>query len=559
MLPEHAMFPQPMLRSEPRPNDPSTDLAHTLEEHLLAGFPPDLALDLVLNELVVRAAAATHADAAALALTRGDQMVCRAATGKLAPGLGVPLSSRNGLSGACLQTRQPQHSADTETDPRVDRDASQRLGIRSILIVPVFRVPDDDSHVANDRSNTNEKNDKVIELMGILEVFSARPSAFSNSDQKLLEAFATQCARIRVVATELSWHKPAANFISHDFMPPPLPQVDFVSPSLASPKPPTFATNRSVPDKVPVDVRAESIANRAVESMPSLAPTPLVVPPISVSPKIIAAGPASPRSRYELWSVVIGGLAIVATIGVSFLIGSRIGWLRQATSPAWISKSAPTKATLASGPAEQDLAAVSQPANRSAEKTADGTSARASDRTWQKARQKTTTPAAASDELVVYEKGKVVFRMKPVPAKANAARSGQAGGQPVNSTTNSTSANDVARQDANAVVEASSTARIAPSQNIWLSPQEAEARLLIRTDPHFPAEAIAAHRAGNVVLEVQVAEDGSVSNIRTLSGDPLLANAAIAAVRNWRYRPYREHNRPTQFQTDVSLIFSLPN
>jgi len=543
-----------MLRSEPRPNDPSTDLAHTLEEHLLAGFPPDLALDLVLNELVVRAADATHADAAALALTRGDQMVCRAATGKLAPGLGVPLSSRNGLSGACLQTRQPQHSADTETDPRVDRDASQRLGIRSILIVPVFRVPDDDSHVANDRSNTNEKNDKVTELMGILEVFSARPSAFSNSDQKLLEGFATQCARIRVVATELSWHKPAANFISHDFMPAPLPQVDFAPPSIAFPKPPAFATNRSASDKVPVDVRAES--------MPSPAPTPLVVPPISVSPKIIAAGPASTRSRYELWSVGIGGLAIVATVGVSFLIGSRVGWLRQVTSHGWITQSAPASATPASGPVEPNPVLVSQQANRSPEKTAEktsgGTSNRPSDRpsdgVSEKARQTATTPAAAADELVIYEKGKVVFRMKPVPAKADAAGSGQAR-QPVNSS----SVNDLTRQDTNAVVEASSTARIATSQSVWLSPQEAETRLLIRTDPHFPAEAVGAHRAGTVVLEVQVAEDGSVSNVRTLSGDPVLANAAIAAVRNWRYQPYRDHNRPAQFQTDVTLSFGLPN
>jgi TonB family protein len=524
------MFPQPMLRSEPRPNDPPTALAHTLEQHLLAGFPPDLALDLVLNELVARAAGATHADAAALALTRGDQMVCRAATGKLAPGLGVPLSSRNGLSGACLQTRQPQHSADTETDPRVDRDASQRLGIRSILIVPVFRVPDDDSRVANDRSNANDKSDKGAELMGILEVFSARPSAFSYSDQEVLEGFAKQCARIRVVATELSWHKPAANFVSHDFMPAPLPQVDFAPPSIASPKPPAFATNRSVPDKVPAVVRAESIANRTVDS-----------------------GLVATSSRYELWSVVIGGLAIVATVGVSFLIGSRVGWLRQVTSHGWITQSTTANATPASGPVEQNPAVVTRQANRSPEKTAEKTSG---DGVSGKARQ---TAAAAADELVIYEKGKVVFRMKPVPAKSDAARSDDQAGRPVNSTTNSTSANDVARQDANAVVEASSTARIASSQNILLSPQEAEARLLIRTDPHFPAEAIAAHRAGNVVLEVQVAEDGSVSNIRTLSGDPVLANAAIAAVRNWRYRPYREHNRPTQFQTDVTLSFSLPN
>ena len=554
------MFPQPMLRSEPRPNDPPTDLAHTLEEHLLAGFPPDLALDLVLNELVVRAADATHADAAALALTRGDQMVCRAATGKLAPGLGVPLSSRNGLSGACLQTRQPQHSADTETDPRVDRDASQRLGIRSILIVPVFRVSDDDLHAANDPSNANDKIDIDAELMGILEVFSARPSAFSNSDQKLLEGFATQCARIRVVATELSWHKPAANFISHDFMPAPLPQVDFAPPIIASPKPPAFATNPSAPDKVPVDVRAESIANNTFESTTSPALAPLVVPPMSGPLKITAAGPVPARSRYELWSVVVGGLAIVATVAVSFLIGSRVGWLRQVTSRGWMTQSTTASATPASGPVEQNPVLVSRQANRSPEKVAEKTSGRALDKTSDgvsgKAKQ---TAAAAADELIVYEKGKVVFRMKPVPAKSDAARSDQAGRRPVNSTTNSTSANDVARQDANAVVEASSTARIAPSQNIWLSPQEAEARLLTRTDPHFPAEAIAARRAGNVVLEVQVAEDGSVSTVRTLSGDPILANAAIAAVRNWRYQPYREHDRPTQFQTDVTLSFSLPN
>ena len=70
---------------------------------------------------------------------------------------------------------------------------------------------------------------------------------------------------------------------------------------------------------------------------------------------------------------------------------------------------------------------------------------------------------------------------------------------------------------------------------------------------------MAAHRSGDVVLEVLVAEDGSVVSIRTLSGDPLLAAAAAAAVRQWRYEPYRQHQRPSQFQTDVTLKFALPN
>ena len=64
-----------MPMSELPPDDSPPDLAHTLEEHLLAGFPPDLALDLVLNELVARAAAATAAGGAALALPRGEWAV----------------------------------------------------------------------------------------------------------------------------------------------------------------------------------------------------------------------------------------------------------------------------------------------------------------------------------------------------------------------------------------------------------------------------------------------------------------------------------------------------
>src|SRR5260221_9339359 len=171
------MFPHPMSRSEFRPDASHPSLARLLEESLLAGFPLDLAIDLVLNELVVRAAEATRASAAALALTCGDEVVCRAATGRLAPDLGVPLNTRDGLSGACLQTRHPQLSVDTEFDPRVDPAVSRRLGIRSILVVPIF-----------DRNNA--------QFTGVLEVFSSSPAAFSNSDQKLLEGFAEECARI---------------------------------------------------------------------------------------------------------------------------------------------------------------------------------------------------------------------------------------------------------------------------------------------------------------------------------------------------------------------------
>ncbi len=456
------MFPQPMSRLEFRPDDSSLEPTTVLEQHLLAGFPPDLALDLVLNELVVRAAAATRAGSAALALARGDEMVCRAATGQLAPDLGVPLNTRDGLSGACVQTRQPQLSVDTEFDPRIDPVVSRRLGIRSILIVPVF-----------DAVNKSQ-------FAGILEVFSASPAAFSHNDQKVLEGFAEECARIRQSAFEIGQRTPKA------VVPPRLVAAESVAAEVV---PFEFAAHDS-----------------------SASPGPLLLP--------------LHRPRYEAWVLVLGGLTILAAIAISFLIGSRVGWL--------------------SGPRNTASKAVSQQLDANADaatpaKTGKTISAAAKSMATASAKSTGSLPA---DELVVYEKGKVVFRMKPVPARSDSTKRRPA---------------DDAKPDESAIVEASSTKRIAAAPSVWISPAQAEARLLSRIEPQYPPEALGAHRAGNVVLEVQVGEDGSVSNVRTLSGDPLLAAAATQAVRNWRYQPYRQHDRVSQFQTDVTLSFTLPN
>jgi TonB family protein len=487
-----------MSRSEFRPDDSSTDPARALDQHILAGFPPDLALDLVLNEVVVRAADATHASSAALALARGDEMVCRAASGHLAPDLGVPLNTRDGLSGACLQTRQPQRSADTESDPRVDPAVSRHLGIRSILIVPIFATCG------------NAANDQDGPLAGILEVFSPTPDAFSDSDQKLLQAFAGECARIRQAAIGLS-------------------------------------------------------ERRAAAVLPELVP-PELIPPDSTPPEFIAAGssPAS-RPRYEAWALALGALTILATIAVSFLIGSRIGWLGPSSTPSTSQIRQPIEAE-ESAPAESRVGTgdLARQAGRSGAVKTHRANAALSGRVSKTNSETTSKPESnppAADELVVYEKGKVIFRMKPAPAQPDGAKN--AGAKQVQTTdarARHNPAQAVSTQPASdSIVKASSITKLGPHQPVWLSAERAEARLLSRTEPEYPAEARAAHRAGNVVLDVQVAADGSVSNIRTLSGDPVLAAAAAEAVRNWRYQPYRQHDRPSQFQTDVTLTFTLPN
>ena len=507
-----------MSRSESRSDDqnsaPARTLqARTLEEHILAGFPPDLALDLVLNELVAQAAAATRATSAALALRRGDEIVCRASTGHLAPDLGVPINTRDGLSGACLQTRQPQLSVDTEFDPRVDPLVSRRLGIRSILIVPVF----DPVHTA--------------QFLGILEVFSPSPAAFSHNDQKLLEQFAAQSATLHQASINLSQSKIERKAASRNkalTSATPAPVLSIAEPS--SPNP----------------YAAEILASASSGSEISLE-------------KSVPSNLSSPRHFYEGWALFLGALTIVAAIGVSFLVGSRIGWINLARSSAPIltanSCADPTVSGCSSQPGE--IAASTTQQNSSA------TSARSPEKRLDAIPRKippTQSSTYSKDELVVYEKGKVIFRMSPAPGLPSSAPHQSAHR---NSTIDST----------NPIVEAASTHRIATappsrpnntisktaSRSIWLSPSTAESRLLSRTEPQYPPEALAANLSGDVVLNLSVAEDGSVSDVSTASGNPILARAASDAVRTWRYLPYRAHDQHEPFQTSVTLSFSLPH
>jgi putative methionine-R-sulfoxide reductase with GAF domain len=125
-----------------------------------------------LNEELVQACVATGATGAAIALVRGDEIVCHASAGPHAPSVGARLDPHSGLSGACIRTREVQHCSDTQTDNRVDAEACRRLGVRSVVVLPLM-----------DRE----------QLFGVLEVLSSQPDAF---DKKDLDALQTLARRI---------------------------------------------------------------------------------------------------------------------------------------------------------------------------------------------------------------------------------------------------------------------------------------------------------------------------------------------------------------------------
>lgn len=151
------------------------DLAARFSAQSGGGLSPelsaDLALEIVLNEIVEQACLTTGATGAAIVLQRDGEMVCRASSGPTAPDLGARLDTTSGLTAECVRTRQTQRCDDALIDPRADLEASARLGVRSVLVMPLIRG-------------------EVLE--GVFELFSARPFAFGEREENTIRVLAAR-------------------------------------------------------------------------------------------------------------------------------------------------------------------------------------------------------------------------------------------------------------------------------------------------------------------------------------------------------------------------------
>jgi len=84
-------------------------------------------------------------------------------------------------------------------------------------------------------------------------------------------------------------------------------------------------------------------------------------------------------------------------------------------------------------------------------------------------------------------------------------------------------------------------------------------RLLKRVDPSYPPEAMQQRIEGTVRLHAVIGDDGNVLSLEPVSGPPLLVEAAVIAVRQWRYGPTFFDGRRIQVQADIRLVFRLPD
>lgn len=132
-----------------------------------------LDIQKTMENIVQLAQSVLPCEGVVVELLEGDEMVYRATSGSLARHIGLRLPARGSISGLCVEMGELLQSDDTETDPRVDRAACRRTGIRSMLVSPL-------------RYRTR--------TVGVLKAASSRPNMFS----------AIQAQVLRVLAVNLS-------------------------------------------------------------------------------------------------------------------------------------------------------------------------------------------------------------------------------------------------------------------------------------------------------------------------------------------------------------------
>ena len=515
-MPDHpAPEPKPPTLQENRAGTESDigELAALFATHSGGGLSmaasADLALEIVLNEIVEQACLATSATGAAIVLVREGEMVCHASSGVNAPELGAPLGSESGLTAECIHTRQLQRCDDALADPRADAEASRSLGVRSVMILPLLRGS---------------------ELAGLLEVFSSRPAAFGDRDERTLEVLGRRILKNLDRASEpLSLaSSAAAGGAEPNLLPTPSAPVLQMA-----------AANKAE------DSRADSETSVAREREYR------EYKEKEYDDVALESSERDPQGGFDVLTMVLGAAVLVCALLLGTLVGIRLGWQRAGSSHGHAAKPVAAAVT-PQNPAQQNSMQQRSVQNAAAETGGEAATnagsassssgagnAGAVGGEQKHASTPVSTAAAGSKEspvpvgsLLVYENGKEIFRLLPTEGE-----SVPEGGVP----------GTVQRASA---VESAGTVELASGV--------AEGSLLRSAEPEYPEAARQRRIQGPVVLEVRIGRDGVIQNVKWVSGRQLLANAAIAAVKQWQFRPHLVQGEPVEMQTKVILNFRLP-
>ena len=94
-------------------------------------------------------------------------------------------------------------------------------------------------------------------------------------------------------------------------------------------------------------------------------------------------------------------------------------------------------------------------------------------------------------------------------------------------------------------------------QRVRISQGVTRGLLIQKVEPTYPTLARSARVQGEVILSAVIDANGQITNLQLVSGHPMLVPNAIAAVKQWRYKPYLLNGSPVEVETTITVIFSL--
>ena len=464
----------------------------------------DHAPEEILNAGVNAARVLTGASGSAIGLRTSGSVLCRARSGDVAPELGTALNVESGISGACFRSASIMQCDDAQTDDRVDPEVCRMLGINSIVAMPL-----------RDANQT----------IGILEVFSSRAFAFSAEDISFLKEL-SQIAEIAYRRElELKNPKPAD---------PPL-------------KPwPAAPTNLSTADAiltraamVPPAVREQREQEQRERELREQREHDKKITPVIPQP-------AAQKSMRKYWVLSGGALFLLLASAVAWWTwhepegeSSQVVAQANAASPA---------ATATSAPAAAPLEFPSKPSPRisTPDRSAKGVVKNASKTEPADDENKGITLAPASGKSASSPSSETTSAPEPRPATGNSS---------VDAPPPTVIASAA---DSNRLAGIVSTPTAMPSLEVRVSQGVTQANLIHKVEPVYPRDALMMRLSGNVVLNTSINEEGKVTDVKVIHGHPMLAKAAVTAVREWRYGPSLLNGKPISVQKEVTIVFKLP-
>jgi TonB family protein len=455
---------------------------------LSAELSADLALEVVLNEIVEQACVATGASGAAVILERSGEWVCRATSGPSAPQLGERLGREAGLIAECIRTRQIQRCKNSETDTRAETGMYRNLGVRSVIVLPLFE-------------NGN--------LVGVFAAFSAQAFDFRTPEERTFEALCGYVLSSLAQAAE------------------PIQVIE-------------AAAIKQEPSEVPEHETKGSLSGSIAGSGNGLKVSEKIIDEATATnggkpgPAAVASGENRTLNiaTWVLAAVVLAAAALLTTVATERLIGKKAPIRADQRHAAGINPTGSAAAELSTNDEGNPARAIAAEAPAAL----NAANSHGSSHTGREAAERRQETSPEDGSLTVYEDGKEVFHLPP--------GAGVSAPQPQ---TQRGSVRDAETARTPAVEPVNTTASNGP-----------EGGVILRIEPEYPEQALEQKIEGAVVLDLWVGRDGTVQQVKVVNGAPVLAGAAVAAVKQWQFNPHLINGKPAEMRSRVTLNFTLP-